>query len=341
MIANKEAETISNDHKLEVAIVGLGKMGLLHGSLLNVFPSVHIAGLCDKSGLMRKIAKKTLKKILVTDKLDDLRSLSLDAIFITTPIPSHYSIIKEVFVKDITRNVFVEKTLSSTYPESVELFEMSKEFQRKTMVGYMKRFSVTFKKAKDLLNQQIIGKPIFFSAYAYSSDFVDAGKDASKASARSGVLEDLGSHIVDLALWFFGDMKVNLAKTTVSNISGSLDSSSFDVVCSENLRGEFDVSWIKEGYRMPEFGINVIGSNGKLMVDDNELKLELKKSVPKLWYRQDLNDNIPFLIGDPEYYREDEHFITSLISGSIPLTNFGTAMKVDLLLEEVRRVANE
>ena len=37
------------------------------------------------------------------------------------------------------------------------------------MVGYMKRFSVTFKRARELLNQEILGTLLSFEAYAYSS----------------------------------------------------------------------------------------------------------------------------------------------------------------------------
>ena len=61
----------SVDKKLKVGIVGLGKMGLLHASLLSVMPNVQLAALCDKSWLMRKLAKNTLKGPLVTDKLEN------------------------------------------------------------------------------------------------------------------------------------------------------------------------------------------------------------------------------------------------------------------------------
>jgi predicted dehydrogenase len=48
-------ETVNK--KLKVGVVGLGKMGLLHASLLSVMPNVQLAALCDKSWLMRKLAK--------------------------------------------------------------------------------------------------------------------------------------------------------------------------------------------------------------------------------------------------------------------------------------------
>jgi predicted dehydrogenase len=332
---------VTNNKKLSVAVVGLGKMGLLHTSLMNVQPNVQIAAVCDKSWLIRKIAKRTLKRPLVTAELDELSALDLDAIFITTPIPSHYSIIKEVYAKDIARNLFVEKTLSSASAHSEELFRLSQNRKGITMVGYMKRFSVTFRKAKELLNQKTLGKLLSFDAYAYSSDFVDVKKDSSGSKARGGALEDLGSHVVDLALWFFGDLQVTSAKIQSSVAPGSVDSANFEVCGSNGLEGKFDVSWVKAEYRMPEFGLAIRGTNGAIMVDDNELKLELTKAQPAEWYRQDLDDHVSFLLGESEYLREDEHFVKSIVYGESPDTNFRTAMKVDFLLEEVRRRSNE
>jgi predicted dehydrogenase len=166
----------AKNKELKIAVVGLGKMGLLHSSILNVSPNIQLAAFCDKSWLMRKIAKGVLKVPLVTENLDQLSDLDLDAIYVTTPIPSHYNVIKEVYAKNIACNLFVEKTLSSTYATSKELFNLSQTCNGIAMVGYMKRFSVTFKKARELISQEILGQLLSFDAYAYSSDFVDVKK---------------------------------------------------------------------------------------------------------------------------------------------------------------------
>lgn len=237
-----------SDKKLKVGIVGLGKMGLVHTALLSVMPNVQVVALCDKSWVMRKLAKNTLKGLLVTDKLDEMSKLNLDVVYVTTPIPSHYGIVKEIYTKDIARNVFSEKTLSSRYAQSEELCRLADKSKGHTMVGYMKRFSVTFRKAKAFLDQGVLGSMISFDAYAYSSDFFGVQKDAI-SSARSGVLEDLGSHISDLALWFFGDLLSSFRVS--SSTSQKYDSVNFEVVGMNNFKGKFDVSWVKEGSRMP------------------------------------------------------------------------------------------
>ena len=329
---------VTVNKKLKVGVVGLGKMGLLHASLLSVMPNVQLAALCDKSWLMRKLAKNTLKKPLVTDKLDEMSKLNLDVVYVTTPIPSHYGIVKEIYVKDIARNLFVEKTLSSNYAQSEELCKLADSSHGNTMVGYMKRFSVTFRKAKELLDQGVLGSVLSFDAYAYSSDFFGVQRD-SVSIARGGVLEDLGSHVSDLAFWLFEDLLSSIKVS--SSTDPKSDSVQFEVVGSNDFTGKFDISWAKEGYRMPEFGLVIIGTKGTIKVDDTELLFTLDNIKPKTLYRQDLDDHVPFLLSESEYFSENDHFIKSIIFNGESEPNFQTATKVDSLFDRVRCEANE
>jgi len=46
------------DKKVRVAVVGLGKMGMLHAGILGVLPNVELVALCEKSRIIRKFSKK-------------------------------------------------------------------------------------------------------------------------------------------------------------------------------------------------------------------------------------------------------------------------------------------
>lgn len=326
-----------NGSKLKVGLIGLGKMGIMHACLLNVLPNVQVTALCDRSRLMRRIAKQAFRGAVVTDALDKFLALHLDAIYVLTPIPIHYRIIKEIYEKEITKNVFVEKTLASNYSHSAELCLLAEAQGGVNMVGYMKRFGVTFNHAKSLLCQQVLGELTSFDAYAFSSDFSQAQNGPTVSRTRGGALVDLGSHVVDLAVWFFEDLKVTVANAKLRTAPDLEDEVSFGVEDSNGLQGMFEVSWCKDGYRMPEFGLSVHGTRGTLRVNDDEVELTLKGDMPKNWFRQDLNDTVGFLLGGPEYYREDKHFIDMIISGQTAKPDFRSALKVDYILEQVRR----
>ncbi len=40
-----------------------------------------------------------------------------------------------------------------------------------------------------------------------------------------------------------------------------------------SVEGFFDVSWCKEGYHVPEFGLLINGSKGKIVVDDDVVRV--------------------------------------------------------------------
>ncbi|HSV49720.1 MAG TPA: Gfo/Idh/MocA family oxidoreductase [Candidatus Acidoferrales bacterium] len=329
------------DSKLRVGIVGLGKMGIMHACLLSTFPNVDVAALCDRSRLIRTIAKQPFKKAVVTEDLEKFVGLDLDAVFVLTPIPSHYPIIKLIYDREIAENVFVEKTLTGRFSQSQELQALCEQRGGVNMVGYMKRFGVTFNLAKELLAQNVLGALSSFSAYAFSSDFADVDEGSTLSVARGGVLEDLGSHVVDLSVWLFGDLKPISAVFNSRISPNSEDDVSFTVKGVDGLSGVFDVSWRRPDFRMPEFGVTVHGDNGSLSVNDDEVKLVLDDSQLKRWYRADMDDNVGFLLGGPEYYREDSHFLDSVTSGVAAKSDFKEALRVDFLIDKVRQLCKD
>jgi predicted dehydrogenase len=190
-----------------------------------------------------------------------------------------------------------------------------------------------------LLNQKVIGEPVSFSAYAYSSDFFGIDKNSKVRTPKIGVLRDLGCHVIDLALWFFGDFKVNNAKIDSLFGEDSEDSAFFEVETQSGVGGKFDVSWCVDGYRMPEVGFTVEGSKGVMRVNDDELELSLNGGEKFRWFRHDLRDDVGFWLGAPEYYREDECFVKSLIDGKNVEPNFFGSAKADLIIDEVEAKA--
>jgi predicted dehydrogenase len=325
--------------RLKIAVVGLGKMGLLHASILNVFPDVELVALCDKSALMKRLYKKIFSSVgvQVLDNFEKLSGFNLDAVYVTTPISSHSFIVKNLFTRKIVRNFFVEKTLASNYDQAKELCALAKDFGSTTMVGYMKRFSVVFRKAKELLTEGTLGEPYSFKAYAYSSDFLDSTKKSTSSASRGGAVRDIGCHLIDLALWLLGDLEVRDILSREKTEIGSETSVSFTAQNSAGLEGQFDVSQSMPNYRMPEFGLSLDCSKGRIEVNDDRLIVNLGDGSQRKWYKQDLNDSVYFFLGESEYFREDKEFVNSLLKNRVCEPNFDTAARVDYLIDQVRK----
>ena len=311
---------------LKIGVVGLGRMGLLHASILSFLPEVHISVICDGNGKVVRFAEKMFKGTQFVDNVNKLVDVKLDAVYITTPIPSHFPIAQFIYSNGIANNLFIEKTLATTYDEASSLSRLAQSSHGINMVGYMNRFAVTFQKGKELLEQGVIGQPISFEAHAISSDFVSVKKGTSP---KGGALRDLGSHVLDIALWYFQNMQIDSVK------ENTRDTTYFKVKGFNNLEGVFDISWCRKGYRNPEMRLTIKGSEGIITVDNSSVKLQISNENPRVWYRQELKDNVAFLLGAPEYFREDEYFIRSILADHSVEPSFSTASKVDQLIDEV------
>lgn len=321
--------------KTKVAIVGLGKMALLHASILNTFEGVEVAAFCEINSMVRRFGTKIIPGVKMVSELRELSALGLDAVYVTTPAPSHYPIIKEIYSKGVARHLFVEKPLASGYPQAQELCALAKSHGGINMVGYNRRFSVTFRKGKTILDEGMLGEPVSFAGYAYSSDFCGV-KVSSKASSRGGVISDLGCHVVDLALWYFGGLEVKSASVESLLGAGSQDAAHLRLVSPQGMGGEINMSWCQENYRMPEIGLLVNGSKGTMKVDEDKVELLLDAGGSHTWHKHDLEDAVPFFLGGTDYVREDETFVQSIKRGACPEPGFTTAADVEQVIDCVK-----
>lgn len=326
--------------RVRIAVVGFGKMGLVHASILNTMPNVDFVAICERNSFVRKFVKKAIHDVSVVENIDNLSGLSLDAVYVTTPIPSHFVVTKQILEKQIAHHIFVEKPLASNSSESHELYDLAQHYGGVNMVGYVRRFMVTFMKTKELLAQGMLGTPAHFAVNAFSSDFCGDNGNSNATAKRGSVLSDLGSYAIDLSHWFFGSLQVDSARIDAINDSGLEDSLHFDVSQQHgDLSGKLSISWCMEGYRMPEVNMSITGPKGSLTVNDDSVVLNLNADAKKVWYRHNLNESVRFCLGLPEYSREDTHFVDSIEKNIEAEPSFEAGSQVDSFIDQVREKA--
>ncbi|MFC2072336.1 Gfo/Idh/MocA family protein [Chloroflexota bacterium] len=328
---------------IRVAIIGAGKMGLLHASLLKVIPDVELVAICEKSWIISRFSRNALPDTNIVTKIDKLSGMDLDVVYVTTPTPTHYAIIKAVLDKKISRHIFVEKPLANSNTESRELCDLINQsvIGGINVVGYNRRYGVTFRKAREIISEGVIGESVYFEGYAFSSDF-HPGSDGSKKVSRGGVLRDLGCHAIDLAIWYLGDLNVKSLKINQASGGRVIDSASFEVDTENGSHGQIKASWCEATYRLPEIGFVLETSNGRrLAVNDDKLEQRDLNGKVNVWYKQDLVDSTYFMLGGTDYYREDEEYINAIKTRKGIEPSFYTASKVDEIIEHVESLFAE
>jgi predicted dehydrogenase len=312
-------------------------MGLMHASVIAMMDDVKLVALCEKNNLIRRFLKKTIPDVDIVEDILYLKDKQLDAIFVTTPPSSHYQIIKEILQKQLSKHVFTEKPLATNYKHAKELCHLASLTGCVNMVGYHRRFSVTFNKAKTLLDTHVIGTLHSCKAHAYSADFLGV-KTKTQAIIRGGVLADSGCHMVDISDWLLGEIEATSAKIVSFLKTNTEDEAYINFSTKDGLNGKLDISWCKEGYRLPEMELVVTGEKGTIKVNEDIVQLVSQEGKIYSWYKHNLDDFVPYSIGGNDYQRQDAQFIKAILNGSSIQSSFYTASHVEHVIDTVRNM---
>ena len=138
---------------MNISVIGLGKMGLLHAGIVNSLPDAKVTSVCEADFFLSTAAKALLpKEIVVYRDLDKMISeQDPDAVFVTTPINTHVSIVEDLLKLKSNLSVFVEKPLAVSHEQARIACEAAKGSRGVHMVGFQKRLSPVFQKARELL----------------------------------------------------------------------------------------------------------------------------------------------------------------------------------------------
>jgi len=318
-----------NDLKgISVAIVGFGKMGLLHSTILNMLVDDVVKYIVDRSLVVRLGFSKLFKKNIFKKDLDKVLDNGIDVVYITTPTQSHYPLLRKVLSRGV-RAVFVEKPPTTSYEQLRSLIDMAKG--RITMVGFQKRFALPFRHAKLLIDSGALGSVESVEAYIKSGDVIEH-TERFRDLGR-GVLLDLGIHLADLLAWFFGDLKVETTSCRAI-FSGVDDYCELLLRGKEGFKVETTVTWSDPSFRVPETFIRVRGSKGLLEATEDYLKISTH-SAEKSFYKPQYYQGIPpVIVADPEYTIEDMHLLLRLAENEDTDTNLSSALPAMRIIDE-------
>jgi len=183
-------------------MIGLGGQAQNHLSVLSKDRRVRIVGVAD---LIDTLARSTAEKYscahykTYTDLID---SEKLDAVYVVTPNVFHYDILKYALSKGL--NIFCEKPMVITLEHARDIRERVKKTKCVFQVGHNRRFSLVYKKMKELIETKQI-KPYMAIMKLVTGELQRPAWGADQ-KISGGHLYDTPIHMFDLARWLFGEV---------------------------------------------------------------------------------------------------------------------------------------
>lgn len=333
--------------KTKIGIIGFGRMGITHYSIINTHPDVEIISVADTSKVTLSILSKYIKTLkLFTDYKELIDSSKPDAILICTPPDLHYPIIKYAFERGI--HIFCEKPFTANMLHAEELADLYYHSDLINQVGYVNRFSDVFNKAKTLIQSGLLGNIIRYKSEMFSCAITkktngDSWRD--KKENGGGVVYEMASHLIDLNNYIFGPADcvggTVLNKVFSNNVE---DIVSTTLLYKNGLSGTLYVNWSDVSYRKPMIIIEILGTKGKIIADFYGYKIYLAEENNKLNFKKgwsvytlpNINTPVPFYVRGNEFTRQLYHF-ADLVSQKETknICTFNDALKTQVIIDKM------
>jgi predicted dehydrogenase len=326
--------------RLNVGVIGLGKMGFLHAGIFNQLSSSTCVAAAETDKLIRNILKAHVPQINVYSDYEDMfKREELDIAAITTPVFLHKPIIESALRHDCS--IFVEKPLALNGSECRTLLQIKTD--RKTQVGYNRRFLETFKMAKRIVDDSLLGELHFLQSQMFETQVLrkEQGWRFDRSKSGGGVIIDLGAHVIDMLHHLVGPL------AGVQGMKRSVYSDDVEDYVPINLQfesglvGSLELSWSARHYRLPEMKLKMHFEKGTVTATEKYVEIYSEEDCDQLkqgwttFHTQDLTTGVPVNLGGPEYTSEDAHLLDCIRNGEAPLNNFSEAAKTNFVMDAI------
>ncbi|HBF41718.1 MAG TPA: dehydrogenase [Anaerolineaceae bacterium] len=292
----------------KVGVIGCGKIAQVrHIPEYAENRQVELAAYYDLNiDRARKIAQKYGGKVY-SSVAELLADPTIDAVSVCTANTSHAEI--SIAALKAGKHVLCEKPMATTLEDCEAMVKTARETGKFLMVGQNQRLARAHVKAKELIQEGLIGEIVSFrTTFGHGGPetwSIDPGKNVwffDKNKAALGVMADLGIHKTDLIHFITGQTVVETTARLVTldkhDASGNLISVDDNAFCiyrlSGGAMGTMTASWTH--YGAEDNSTVFYGTKGIMRIyDDPEFSIKVTtREGDKILYQTDriqTNDN--------------------------------------------------
>lgn len=264
-------------HKIERKVFNIGIIGLGKQAHSDHIPAVlesnevRLIAVCDvKKDIVKEVSEKYKVKGY-TDALKMLKNENLDIVILALPHHEHCNIVRAAIDKGV--HIIKEKPFSIDMESAKKIAALSKKKKVHIITAVQRRFNPIFSTFFQLIGK--IGKPCFFDAnYTFYTDCPHTGWRGSSKLAGGGCLIDMGYHIVDLLVWYFGVPDQVFAETSANgkeDYSYDAEDSSI-MICRYNKKNMWGKVFLSRIVAPKTEVFKIIGTRGSIVINRGSIE---------------------------------------------------------------------
>lgn len=247
---------------MKVGLIGLGVMGRNHLRVLQENPNVEEVVVFDKQAV--PLSNQT--KVRIASSLSELGSCELD--YAVIALPTAYHLDAALLMAEMRTPTLIEKPVASNLAESESIAEAFAENGTLCRVGHVERFNPALRLLKSKLGEGVIGRPLLVTTRRVGP-FPHRINDV-------GVVRDLASHDIDLAMWLSGQRYSDI-KSLTSKPRGADYEDVFMALgqLGQDVSVSHTVNWLTPTKTRET---SILGTEGLLVADSLRAELRLYKN---------------------------------------------------------------
>ncbi len=252
-----------------------------------------------------------------------LEESGADAVYIATPVFLHAP--QAIAALDAHKHVLCEKPMALDYEQACAMERAAARSGSTLGIAYYRRLYPKVARARELIAQGAIGRPVFAEAtchdWFYPADGF-RGWLVDPALAGGGPLRDIASHRIDLMNYLFGEpARAGGQTSTLVHPTRVEDNATVLIEYRGGVRGVVDVRWhsriVRDEFRIrgTEGELDLSPLNGPTLVHPRG-----SEQIPA-----HANLHFPLV----------ENFVSAVLEGAPPVSTGQTALAAEWVMQQV------
>lgn len=197
---------MSQQPVISAGVIGYGLAGqVFHAPFVHAVPGLKLAAIVQRTGdAAARAYPETTTGVRILRSVDDLLAdETIRLIVVATPNPTHFSLAKQCL--QAGRDVVIDKPFAATSAEARELILLARSLGRTVTVFHNRRWDGDFLTVQKILADGDLGRVVTFeSHFDRYRPYLRPNTWKESGDVGTGLLFDLGPHLLDQALVLFG-----------------------------------------------------------------------------------------------------------------------------------------
>jgi scyllo-inositol 2-dehydrogenase (NADP+) len=188
---------------MRVGLIGYGMAGqVFHAPVIAAVPGLRLAKVVERRGETSRQRYPWVEVVREAAALFEDEAIEL--IVVATPNASHYDLTRQALLAG--KHVVVDKPFTLTSEQARQLIELARQQNRVLSVFQNRRWDGDFQTVRQIVRQGCLGRLVEYESHfdRFRNYFSPERAWREEGGPGSGVLFDLGSHLIDQAQVLFG-----------------------------------------------------------------------------------------------------------------------------------------